>query len=152
MFSSARANLPALRAGDVVELVANPSGGDPQARIVQRADGTVPEKTAAPHEDMPLEATTVPAFRPAEIQRPAIPQIRIDGPQRPWQRDWARVVLIVALPTIIVGAAIYSLGPVGKGFGSVLIDGPVIAVPAALITLLVRWLRKLRASRTRNAA
>jgi hypothetical protein len=156
-------DLASLRAGDVVELVAGASGRDPRVSIVQRADGTFPEpagpvapaeEPAVPHDDVLLEATTVPAFRPAEIPRPAMPQIRIDGPGRPWQRDWARWVLILALPTIIVGLVIYStLGPVGKDVGTVLVDLPLlVAVPAALITLLVRWLRKWRGSRTRNAA
>jgi hypothetical protein len=84
------------------------------------------------------------------VERSVWARIRIDGPGRPWQRDWALWVLILALPTMIVGASIYSLGPVGKGFGTVLIDAPLFAALAALITLLVRWLRKWRGSRTRK--
>jgi hypothetical protein len=152
--------LAGLQDGDVVGLVITESGQVEHASIVQRADGSAPTHAgaAAPAVDAPApprdggsaqETSGSPAFDAAYIQRPAWPQVKIDRRSgQPWQRDWARWVLILALPTMIVGAAIYDLGPVGKGFGSVLIDAPVFAVLAAVIALLARWWRKWRASKT----
>lgn len=169
-------DLASLRAGDVVELVADSSGRDPRVSIVQRADGRTPTPAGAtaPAEDalgpqvVALPETTADAPpEPVDVQRPACPQARsweppvpepseakppkVYGPGRRWFRDWAMWVLILALPTLIAGAAIYSPDPARKVVGSVLIDVPIVlAIPAALITLLVRWVRKRR-SRTQNA-
>ena len=149
-------NLSTLADGDVVELVMNESGHDVRVHIVRRADGSTPTlaHAVAPAAAAPPEPTVASTSAPVEVQRPTWPRVRIDGPGRPWQRDWAVWVLILALPTIIVGLVIYSaLGLVGKDIGTVLVDVPLLlAVPAALITLLVRWLRRWRGSRTRNAA
>ena len=154
-------NLATLADGDAVELVMNESGHDVWVDIVRRADGSTPSPAGAvalaadalgPQDAAPPEPTVAPTSAPVGVERPAWPRVRIDGPGRPWQRDWARWVLILFLPTVIVGTWIYSLGPVGKGFGTVLLDAPLFAAVAALITMLIRRLRKWRGSRTRNAA
>jgi hypothetical protein len=171
-------DLARLRAGDVVELMADASGRDPQVSIVQRADGTIPEsaiavapaeEAAVPQEAALPEPTPDPPLAPVDVQHPALPRARVwvppmpqpsgakapkvQGPGRRWFRDWAMWVLILALPTIIAGAAVYSPDPARKVLGSVLIDVPIVlGLPAALITLIIRWLRKWRGSRTRHAA
>jgi hypothetical protein len=71
--------------------------------------------------------------------------------KRPWTRDWATWVLILALPAFVTGVMVVPLGPVGIGFGVVLIDGLVFAVPIALIAKLIRWRRRHR-SHARGAA
>jgi hypothetical protein len=155
--------LTSMADGDVVQVLMNAAGQDVEVDIVRKADGSPPKPAGAtdqapdtrgPRTDGPAEVTADPDRHAAKVQPPAWPQIQADGPGRPWQRDWARWILILALPTFIAGLVIFAtLGSVGEAVGVVLIEVTLLlAVPAALITLLVRWLRNRHKPRTLSSA
>ncbi len=131
--------------------VGGTSGRDVLVNIVSRADAVTPNEAQAPRSDAAPKMNAGLPVMSADAQRLAWPQIRLDGPVRPWQRDWALLVLILAFPAFIVGILILSLGPVGMGFGLALVIGPVLAAPVAVIALLARLWRKWRAGRTHPA-
>ena len=62
--------------------------------------------------------------------------------KRPWKRDWTTWVLILAPLVFITAVSITPIGNAAAGFGAVLGLGSLMAIPAALITKLIRRLRR----------
>jgi serine/threonine protein kinase len=69
------------------------------------------------------------------------------GVQRRWQRDWTVWTLILAVPVVITVALFATLGPVENDIGASVFAITLLAVPAALIARLARWLRRRSAAR-----
>jgi serine/threonine protein kinase len=67
--------------------------------------------------------------------------------RRPWRRDWTAWTLILAIPVVVAAALFASLGPVANDVGASVFAVTLLAVPAALIARLARWLRKRSAAR-----
>jgi serine/threonine protein kinase len=63
---------------------------------------------------------------------------------RPWKRDWTAWALLLAVPVIFTGALISPLGPAANAIGFSLFLIGVLAIPAATIAKLTRWLRRSR--------
>lgn len=69
------------------------------------------------------------------------------GGQREWRRDWTAWVLILAAPVVLTAALFSLLGPVANDIAASACALALLAVPAALIARLVRWLRRRSAAR-----
>jgi hypothetical protein len=97
----------------------------------------------------PADDTTAPT-PPTPAARP---QAQGRASKRPWIRDWAAWVLILALPALIVGTAGLNrvAGSIGYGIGGTLCTLALLGIPAALIAKLFRWMRR-RFGRSRHAA
>jgi hypothetical protein len=67
--------------------------------------------------------------------------------QRRWQHDWTAWTLILAAPVVVVAALFATLGAVENDIGASVFAITLLAVPAALITKLARWLRSRSAAR-----
>jgi serine/threonine protein kinase len=104
---------------------------------------------AAYHE---AAGAAVPAAAPAVTTWPsaALEQPRAGtsgGARRRWQRDWTAWTLILAAPVVIAAALFATLGPVANDIGASVFAVTLLAVPAALIARLARWLRRRSAAR-----
>jgi serine/threonine-protein kinase len=87
-------------------------------------------------------AATWPSAAPRRRRAAASP----GGPRR-WQRDWTAWTLILAIPVVVAAALFANLGPVADDIGASVFAITLLAVPAALIARLARWLRRRSAAR-----
>jgi len=86
-----------------------------------------------------------PLARPGSPARPAPRAYGYPAPvprtSRSWQRDWTNWALILALPVMIAGARIALIGRAADSFAGLVFLIGFLAVPVALVTKLVRWIR-----------
>ncbi len=69
------------------------------------------------------------------------------GRQRRWRNDWTAWTLILAAPVVVAAALFATLGAVANDIGASVFAITLLALPAALITKLARWLRRRSAAR-----
>jgi len=94
---------------------------------------------------VPGAAPAVTTWPSAAPQRPRVGRSPSAG--RRWQRDWTAWTLILAAPVVIAAALFATLGPVADDIGASVFAVMLLAVPAALIARLARWLRRRSAAR-----
>jgi hypothetical protein len=94
---------------------------------------------------VPGAAPAVATWPSAAPQRPRADTSR--SVVRRWQRDWTAWTLILAAPFVIAAALFATLGPVADDIGASVFAVMLLAVPAALIARLARWLRRRSAAR-----
>jgi hypothetical protein len=103
-----------------------------------------PRPAGAPARPAPSAHPVLPA-RPAPAARPAPRAYGYPAPvlrtSRSWQRDWTNWALILALPVMIAGARIALIGRAADSFAGLVFLIGFLAVPVALVTKLVRWIR-----------
>ena len=113
---------------------------------------------AVPHPPGPVGGPPHPATRIADSPtRPAAPAppVHSASPGRPvppvrpipaardgWQYDWTNWALILALPVMFMAGRIALLGRDARGLAGLVFLIGLLAVPAALVTKLVRWARR----------
>jgi len=61
---------------------------------------------------------------------------------RGWRQDWTNWALILALPVAITGPFIALIGGIADGIGGWVFFIGLLALPVALVTKLVRWVRR----------
>jgi serine/threonine protein kinase len=112
------------------------------ADALRRALAAVPNPPSPVRGPVARPATQISAPPP----RPAAPPRPVPAARGGWQRDWTNWALILALPLMIAGARIALLGRTAdKSAGLVFLIG-FLAIPVALVTKLVRWMRQRLAS------
>jgi serine/threonine protein kinase len=94
---------------------------------------------------VPGTAPAVTTWPSAALQRPRAGASH--SARRRWQRDWTAWTLILAAPVVIAAALFATLGPVANDIGASVFAMTLLAVPAALITRLARWLHRRSAAR-----